>query len=1017
MRAWITLIALAAALSAGLAGAGEADRYGLDLVGKDIAKGLPTFYSAFPADYPDGVCRPARPTSYWHRWYRQRPSLAAAGQGAGLVQVERTVWDFERDADLQALAGASRRIYTGTKLALAKAHATRGKRSLSVSLSGPRPAGPRAVRLPVIGRGTDLTGWLDNWRWIRLDVFNPAGRDVVVAVNRHRHWARLGVGPSFVLAAGANTLAVKTAELDGYAYSRGPTGAAATLELCFLDAPDDAVFHVDNVRLAQEAGKVLSGPGRLFDFGPADKPDPAVGADDMDVLPGWRGASAKSAYTKQRGFGWTDAAGVAAAQTYHRFTTGLLCDYVTVRDPAGRFVVDLPNGRYGVWVLGHADLAAMRLNVQGRDLPPDAPAPKPARSARPPGYFFGYDQDRIRGDSVWCRWSLPKAFAQRRAVVEVTDGKLALQFPDAARRRPAAVTALAVYPLAAKAEAEREIAHLVSVTLAEAVEASHGWIQPAYMARPIGWPAPKKADPAAAFGGIHEEFVHPETAPGRIRDLAVTAAERKRGFVLFARPFTEPVYFDTVPTRRQAAALAGGIEVAGCRGQFLPVSVGVWPLAEIASATLTAGPLAGPGKAAIPAAAFDVRLERYDERWCDFNHENDTPYWIVPVWQVHRGAALDPGLARRFVADLRIPAGAAPGRYAGKLTFAAAGRDKVEIDLAVEVLPFALVGADRYFALPAAVEPIYLAYGFNTLLSSPAEAKAKGLRGCFVVGGRQPAQDLPKLDTPAMRRAVADGREGKGPRVFFTSTWSGGHQYLKPDARSVAALRAKLPGLEVLGWTAPWLWLTNFKHAGQAPRRLILSAETLKSASGKEAWLADAVQPTKDLAGRFTTGLYLWRSGIAGRLSFANGWSATLLSRRGHAGGYPADVGWTIGWRHNQPMTGSSTWAFLLAEPAGRWAVARDLVNLREGITDYRYLRTLEKAAPGDGRARAFLDGLRKEFPDDLTRCFGGWAAWDGGGENWYARPGSPLSVRRLDEIRARAAELLKAPSKDAKPG
>ena len=64
------------------------------------------------------------------------------------------------------------------------------------------------------------------------------------------------------------------------------------------------------------------------------------------------------------------------------------------------------------------------------------------------------------------------------------------------------------------------------------------------------------------------------------------------------------------------------------------------------AAGLSAGALKGSA-GAIPAAAFDVRLERYDERWPDLNHENNTPYCIEPVFQVRRPCDLQRGLTRR----------------------------------------------------------------------------------------------------------------------------------------------------------------------------------------------------------------------------------------------------------------------------------------------------------------------------------------------------------------------------------
>ena len=122
---------------------------------------------------------------------------------------------------------------------------------------------------------------------------------------------------------------------------------------------------------------------------------------------------------------------------------------------------------------------------------------------------------------------------------------------------------------------------------------------------------------------------------------------------------------------------------------------------------------------------------------------------------------------------------------------------------------------------------------------------------------------------------------------------------------------------------------------------------------------------------------------------------------------------------HNFPLTAGSTWSFVLAVPDGRPCPSRDLVNLREGITDYRCLRTLEQAiaaAKQCGRApravaeaSSFLDELRKEIDHDLTRTYGGWSANDAGGENWHPRDGRGITAERVEQLRRLVAAHLKA--------
>jgi len=1014
-----------------LAGTVQADErdYGLDLVGKDVYEGLPTFYSAFPEDYPRECSRPARPTSCWHRWCRMSPNLSASCRDARVREVERRIWDFEVDGEFGTLIKVGPTPANCT-LALSSEHATSGKSALEIRVTRPWPEGLSVTGFPV--GGDVVQTFADNWRWIKLDVFNAAAKDVVVGINRQANWARRGIGPTFVLKPGANTLACKTAELDGYAYFRGPSFFTAFHLFLFAEA--DARFYVDNVRLVQEAGEVMLAKGRLFDFGAAD---PAV--DDAKTLkgdvggafPGWTPVSPKTVYAKERGYGWEDEKKVAGGTTYHRHTNALICDFISPQAGA-RFLVDLADGRYGVWILGNLPLEDAKLILAGQEASLAGARAEPPKRLKPPQYYFGYDLDFIRGDSVWCRYALARSFRIRQAEAEVRKGQLSVEFSGGARRNPLSIYALAVYPLTDKEEAERELRYFVAVTLSEAAEASHAWIQPAFMIEPAGYGyvVGRVAKPALmTVGGVHDEFVHPEATPKRFRELAVTPAERGRGYVLFTRTFTEPIYFDTVPSRAEVEALAGGIRARGFPGQFLPLSVGVLPLADFQSARLAAGKLrfdrvtapsgvegqAGAGE--IPSEAFDVRVERYDERWLDMNHENNTPYVIVPVFQVRRPAALETGLSRRFVADLRIPEDARPGTYKGTLRFSADAKGDVEIPVSVEVIAVAVAPSDKYLAVSSKYDPLYVDYGFNTLIADYALAKQKGLAGYLVSGGYNSSDFLTRINDP-MRQEVAEGLAGKAPRMFFSSIWTGGHQYAKPNQPELEKLEKALPGLDIPGASDVWFWLTDFKHAGPGPNRLVFSQDKLAAAGDKFTWFSDTVQPTKELAGRFTMGVYLWRSGIRGRLSFVDAWTATVFGEEGHDGGYPGgDGGWVIPWGTNQPLTGGSTWAFLLRDDEDRWCVSRDLVNLREGVTDYRCIHILEQAlekarkegkqGPAVQAAAEYLERLRRQINPDLTHYYLGWGPMDGGGENWYPTQDSDLTVERLDRIRAEVLTLI----------
>src|SRR4029077_6629980 len=103
----------------------------------------------------------------------------------------------------------------------------------------------------------------------------------------------------------------------------------------------------------------------------------------------------------------------------------------------------------------------------------------------------------------------------------------------------------------------------------------------------------------------------------------------------------------------------------------------------------------------------------------------------------------------------------------------------------------------------------------------------------------------------------------------------------------------------------------------------------------------------------------------------------------------------------------------------GQPCPARDFVNLREGITDYRYLHTLELAVkqrrqaspqgPALQAAERFLQQLREETDRDLTRSYAAWGPRDAGGENWYPKEEFRLSARRLEVLRSEIGKHLMA--------
>jgi hypothetical protein len=98
----------------------------------------------------------------------------------------------------------------------------------------------------------------------------------------------------------------------------------------------------------------------------------------------------------------------------------------------------------------------------------------------------------------------------------------------------------------------------------------------------------------------------------------------------------------------------------------------------------------------------------------------------------------------------------------------------------------------------------------------------------------------------------------------------------------------------------------------------------------------------------------------------------------------------------------------------GRVNPSRDLLLLRAGIDDYRYLHSLERALEQAGpnvdadtiaNARKFQDELKQEFSLDLSKYYQARAG--AYGENWFALPDNPWTDARFGAVRRRTAEFL----------
>ena len=200
-----------------------------------------------------------------------------------------------------------------------------------------------------------------------------------------------------------------------------------------------------------------------------------------------------------------------------------------------------------------------------------------------------------------------------------------------------------------------------------------------------------------------------------------------------------------------------------------------------------------------------------------------------------------------------------------------------------------------------------------------------------------------------------------------------------------------------------WNELLKNKVAGAATPDGI---EKLR-ASGDAFWLIDDQKAAKEQSARFTFGFWLWRTGAAGRVT-------------------PVGLGNTGQLGKNAYHTccdgnsGNVFRAVIDSLTPGTFNHSRDLLLLREGVDDCRFIYSLdillkkaaEKKIAGEAFAAAggFQEALMGDLSPDIKKYYEmryGYYA-----EDWFAKPGNPWTTAKFDETRRDCARHIVALSK-----
>ncbi|MBN2475284.1 MAG: hypothetical protein JXB62_11785 [Pirellulales bacterium] len=526
----------------------------------------------------------------WGRCYACGAPLAEARRAVA-GELIRQITSFE---DTNPFSGGT----------VAAEHATDGRQALRIDRSYASMEAPQ-----------DWTGY----DYIKADVHTDAQQPLqlyfeVRDTATRDYWTR--VNYTTVVPPGSSTLIIPTSLYVGEKSRPGrPLMLGSITRMVFsIGERPEAALYVDNVRLERDTetvGMLFEGLW-AFDVGPGSGP----------VMEGFVPLDISKVYSQGRGFGWKDIRvwrGFDALQP-----DPLYQDFLCVE--AGGLAIDVPNGRYHVFVnmdspsgfWGEYQRYRRRMLVlegvehqETMDL-----------DAFKRRYYRFWDREDLPSEDTFDKYQVPY-FGEKRYDVEVNDGQLNIEF--AGENWGCCVSAVVVYPLSKTTEGERFLKFV------QARRRFH-------------------------FDNYFKRVLHRATGDAPL----ASRAERDRGFLLFSRDWMNDVYYNDRPLPGERVQELSGAAFAG---ELEPVTVSLLPLKDLGQTSLTASRLQGPGQASIPAEAMEVGSLPYRVSRVTMEGSVYTisPRLIVPG----HSARIPEGVTRRFWLTVKVPADAAPGVYRG----------------------------------------------------------------------------------------------------------------------------------------------------------------------------------------------------------------------------------------------------------------------------------------------------------------------------------------------------------------
>ena len=466
--------------------------------------------------------------------------------------------------------------------------------------------------------------------FFKANVFSAATEPVQLYVEIHDrattdYWTR--VNYNTVIPPGASTLILPTELYVGEKARPGRPLDKATINVLVLSLGDSKgpVFF-DNLRLERDLSDRVHVPGLMaFSFGPANS----------HPLSGFLPVGPTTLYNAGKGYGLKSPPAVRAYDV-------LQPDPLYERGMdiyGGGFVVDVPNGKYHVFVnldnpsgfWGEYQIYRTRsVKANGVEVVHET-MDLPVFLKR---YFRFADVEDGPDENTFDKYQR-SYFHEKEFDVEVTDGHLDLRFDGDGQAN--SVSALVLYPANQAVEGRKYLDNL---------RERRRFYFDNYFKRII---------PNGSRDG-----------KGLIPPFEPTAAEKALGYTVFVRDWMEDVPVTAVPRREEVTRT---LSVFASAGQLEPIVFSIASRRDLGTVTISATDLTSADSS---VAASAISMGVVSHRLTRVTSEGSV-YTIAPRLIMPRATAnLKKGVTTTFWLTLHTPAAVKPGMYRGqiKLSFA-----------------------------------------------------------------------------------------------------------------------------------------------------------------------------------------------------------------------------------------------------------------------------------------------------------------------------------------------------------